>query len=156
MKTQWSKIAQDPSGDIRYKRNHPKASATIHRQPDSLSAEMKTGLFGLGSHVGVCFMDTQLSDEVVLSRLDEVANPPRFEDWKEVKGKSTETNETHYQGRESGGLIRSKVKASIRRQGEQAEVSAQVGLFGTQIEGIYFAPAPSDQEILRRISQSST
>ena len=144
MKADWKPVSNDPSGITRYKRSSPRAQVEINRQDNSLSAEMKTGLFGLGTHVGTCFMDTSLSDEVVLSKLDAVANPPRFQDWKPVQGE-----DGHYQGKAN----RSKVDAVITRNGDEATVEAQVGHFGMHIEGVYFAPAPSDQEILRRLSQ---
>jgi hypothetical protein len=142
MKANWKPVSHEPSGVTRYKRSSPRAQAEIHRQENSLSAEMKTGLFGLGTHVGACFMDTSLSDEAVLSKLDQVAHPPRFQDWK-AQG------EGHYQGKAG----RSKVEAQITRSGEEAKVVAHVGHFGTHVEGVFFAPAPSDQEILRRISR---
>ena len=150
MKANWKPISQDTPGITQYKRSHPRARAEIHRQDNKLSAEMKTGPFGLGTHVGACFMDTGLSDEAVLTRLDEVAHPPRFQDWHEVKDQSA-AGVTHYQGHEG----RKKVDAYITRSQDEAQVVAQSGHFGIHIEGTYFAPTPSDREILQRISQSN-
>jgi len=144
----WKPVGSDVPGTSHYKRSSPKAEAWVHRQDGRLEAEAKTGPFHLGRQVGASFMDTSLSDEVVLSKLDDTLNPPRFQNWKPVDDQEA-NGVTHYRG-EAG---HKKVEAFITRVGDEAEVKANAGFFGVQIEGNYFAPAPSDQEILKRISR---
>jgi hypothetical protein len=144
----WKPVGSDVPGTSHYKRSSPKAEAWVHRQDGRLEAEAKSGLFNLGRQVEASFMDTSLSDEVVLSKLDDTLNPPRFQNWKPVDDQEAK-GVTHYRG-EAG---HKKVDAFITRVGDQAEVKADSGFFGVQIEGNFFAPAPSDQEILKRISR---
>lgn len=144
----WKPVGSDVPGTSHYKRSSPKAEAWVHRQDGRLEAEAKSGPFNLGRQVGASFMDTSLSDEVVLSKLDDTLNPPRFQNWKPVDDQEAK-GVTHYRG-EAG---HKKVDAFITRVGDQAEVKAKAGFFGVQIEGNFFAPAPSDQEILKRISR---
>lgn len=144
----WKPVGSDVPGTSHYKRSTPKAEAWVHRQDGRLEAEVKTGPFNLGRQVGASFMDTSLSDEVVLGKLDDTLNPPRFQNWKPVDDQEA-NGVTHYRG-EAG---HKKVDAFITRVGDEAEVKADSGFFGVQIEGNFFAPAPSDQEILKRISR---
>jgi hypothetical protein len=151
MTTQWNPIASKDPTIARYKATNRRAEAWIERNPDG-SAEYgaKNGLFGLGLHSQGTHFAPAPSDQVILQKLDESANPPRFDSWKQKDKVSPGT--TYYQG-EADNLLNSKVEASITRVGDEAGVKAKVGLFGTEIEGHFFAPAPSDAEILRRISQ---
>ena len=144
----WKPVGSDVPGTTHYKRNSPKAEAWIHRQDGRLEAEAKSGPFNLGRQVDAFFLDTSLSDDVVLGKLNETLTPPRFQNWKPVDDQEAK-GVTHYQG-EAGSR---RVDAFITRVGDEAEVKAKVGWFGVQIEGNFFAPAPSDQEILKRISR---
>ncbi|MFN8612820.1 MAG: hypothetical protein U0931_35105 [Vulcanimicrobiota bacterium] len=145
----WKSVGSDVPGTTHYKRSNPKAEAWIHRQEGRLEGEAKSGPFNLGPSAGVSCLDTTLSDQVVLGKLDETLNPPRFQNWKQVDDQQA-PGVTHYQGRAG----HSKVEAFITRLGDEAEVKAKVGHFGLEVEGNFFAPAPSDQEILRRISRA--
>ncbi|MBS2033762.1 hypothetical protein JST97_02190 [bacterium] len=145
----WKSVGSDIPGTTHYKRSHPKAEAWIRRQNGHLEGEAKSGPFNLGRSAGVSCMDHTLPDEVVLAKLDDGLNPPRFQNWKTVDDQLA-AGVTHYRGQAG----HRKVEAFITRVGEEAEVRAQVGHFGTQIEGSFFAPAPSDREILQRISRS--
>lgn len=151
MTTQWSKVNSNEAGVARYKATNRKAQAWIERNPDG-SAEYgaKNGLFGLGLHSEGYHVAPAPSDEVLLGKLDHSANPPRFDNWSKQDEKTPGTN--YYEG-QADNFFNSTVKASITRVGDEADVKAKVGLFGTQIEGHYFAPAPSDADILKRISQ---
>lgn len=151
MQANWKPIAHETPGTTHYKRH--RAEAFIHRQDGQLTAEMTTGLFGLGNHVETWHRDSSLSDEVVLARLDEVANPPRYDGWKEVRDQEA-PGVTHYEGRETGGLIKSKVDCYITRSGDEVSYKADAGVFGTHHEGVFFSPV-GDQEVLRRLSQKS-
>lgn len=145
----WKPVGSDVPGTTRYKSSSPKAEASIHRQNGRLEAEASHGFLQL-DQVGLSCMDKSLSDQAVLAKLEDSINPPRFKNWKEVDDQEA-NGVTHYRG-EAGG---SKVDAYITRVGDEAEVSAKAGWFGVQVEGSFFAPAPSDQEILRRISRDS-
>jgi hypothetical protein len=145
----WKSVGSDLAGTTHYKRSNPKAEAWIHRQDGRLEGEVKSGPFNLGPSAGISCMDKTLSDEVVLAKLDDSLNPPRFQKWKTVDDQEA-PGVTHYRGQAG----RRKVDALITRVGDEAEVKARVGHFGVQIEGNFFAPAPSDQEILERISRS--
>lgn len=147
MKAQWKPVAgQNEAGITRYQAG--RAKATIHREENHLCAEATDGWLGLGRKVGLAFRDHSLSDEVVLGRIDDALHPPRFGDWQPVDDQKA-LGVTHYRGRETEGLIRSKVDAYITRVGDEARVIAQVGRLGEQIQGNFSAPVPSDQEILR-------
>ena len=150
MRTQWKQLpSQD--GISRYKATNRHASAWVKRNEDgSAESGAKNGLFGLGLHSESFHISPAPSDDELLKRLDRAANPPRFDNWTSVEKDSPNTN--FYQG-EADNFFNSTVKASITRVGDEASVSAKVGLFGTEIEGHFFAPAPSDAEILRRISE---
>lgn len=151
MTTQWSQVKSKDAGVTRYQASNRRAEAWIQRNADG-SAEYgaKNGLFGLGLHSEGYHVAPAPSDEVLLARLDRGANPPRFDNWEKTDQTSPATN--YYEGT-ADNLFNSTVKASITRVGDEAEVKAKVGLFGLQIEGHYFAPAPSDAEILRSISE---
>lgn len=149
MKANWQPIQHDTAGTTHYKRKG--AEAFIHRQDGRLTAEMSTGLFGLGDRVESWHADTTLSEEAVLAKLSE--GPPRYEGWKEIKDQEA-PGVTHYQGRETDGLIRSKVDCYITRSGDEVSYKADAGLFGSHHEGVFFSPV-GDQEILRRLSQTS-
>ena len=150
MKTQWTQLpGQD--GIQRYKASRGNTQAWVKRNEDgSAESGAKNGLFGLGLHSESFHISPAPSDDELLKRLDRAANPPRFDNWTSVEKDSPNTN--FYQG-EADNFFNSTVKASITRVGDEASVSAKVGLFGTEIEGHFFAPAPSDAEILRRISE---
>lgn len=143
----WKPVGSDVPGTTHYKRSSPKAEAWIHRQDGKLEAEARHGFLQL-DRVGLSCMDKSLSDQVVLAKLEDSINPPRFQNWKAVDDQEA-SGVTHYKG-EAGSR---KVEAFITRVGDEAEVKAKVGWFGVQVEGNFFAPAPSDQEILRRISR---
>ena len=150
MKTQWKQLSTQ-DGVQRYKAMNRSAQAWIKRNEDgSAESGSKNGLFGLGLHTESFHVSPAPSDDELLRRLDRAANPPRFDNWREVDKDAPNTN--FYKG-EADNLFNSTVKASITRVGDEASVHAKVGLFGTEIEGHYFAPAPSDAEILRRISE---
>ncbi|MCA9792711.1 MAG: hypothetical protein KC910_12980 [Candidatus Eremiobacteraeota bacterium] len=149
MNAQWKPIAgKTEPGITRYQAG--RAKATIHREENHLCAEATDGWLGLGKKVGISFRDDSLSDEVVLGRVDEMLHPPRFGGWQPVDDQKA-LGVTHYRGRENEGLIRSKVDAYITRAGDQAQVIAHVGHLGEEIQGSYFAPVPSDQEILKNL-----
>ena len=143
----WKPVGSDVPGTTRYKSSSPKAEAAIHRQNGRLEGEAHHGFLGL-DQVGISCMDKSLSDEAVLAKMEDSINPPRFKNWKQVDDQEAQ-GVTHYRG-EAGSR---KVDALITRVGDQAEVSAKAGFFGVQVEGSFFAPAPSDQEILKRISR---
>ena len=152
MRTQWTPVQSKTPGLTRYKGTNQTAAAWIQRNPDgSAVAKEETGFFG--THVTSYTTSPAPSDDVILGKLDRSAYPPRFDSWKENEKKSDETT-THYQGK-ANNIFNSPVKAEITRVGNSAKVSAKVGRFGlrTHVEGVYFAPAPSDQEILGRISE---
>ncbi|MFA5507217.1 MAG: hypothetical protein WC314_16575 [Vulcanimicrobiota bacterium] len=151
MRTQWTPVKTDTQGINRYRGTNQKAEAWIQRNPDgSAVAKEETGFFG--THVTSYMVAPAPSDEVILDKLDRSAYPPRFDDWKQ-SGQNPETNTTEYKGT-ANNFLNSPVKAQITRVGDSAKVSAKVGHFGlgTHIDGVFFAPAPSDMEILRRIS----
>lgn len=151
MITQWKATSTD-GGVQHYKATNRHAKAWIERNEDG-SAEYgaKNGLLGLGLHTEGHHVAPAPSDEVLLDRLDQSANPPRFDNW--VQQKETTPGTTYYKG-EADNLLHSKVNAAITRVGDEATVQAKVGwLFGDEIQAHYFAPAPSDLEILRSISQ---
>jgi hypothetical protein len=153
MTTQWRQVDSRDAGVNRYQAENRRAQAWVKRNADG-SAEYgaKNGLFGLGLHSEGYHVAPAPGDEVLLEKLDESANPPRFTGW--VKEDRTSPGTTYYQG-QADNLLSSKVKASITRVGDEASVQAKVGLFGTEIEGHYFAPAPSDAQILKSISRRS-
>jgi hypothetical protein len=151
MRTQWTPVKSNNQGLTRYKGTNQTANAWIQRNPDgSAVAKEEAGFFG--THVTSHMAAPAPSDAVILSKLDQSAYPPKFEDWKET-GKESDTNTTQYRGK-ANNFFSSPVEAQITRVGDSAKVSAKVGRFGlgTHVEGVFFAPAPSDQEILRRIS----
>ena len=153
MNTQWKQVSANSQGLTRYKGVNQRASAWIQRSDDgSAVAKKESGLFGLGTHV-TSHMVTAPADEVILEKLDRSSNPPRFDQWKK-SGTDSDTNTTEYKGK-TDSFLNSPVTAKITRLDDQAKVSAKVGRFGlgTHVDGVFFAPAPSDQEILRRISQ---
>jgi len=151
MITNWNRVSSNQQGVERFRATNRRSGAWIKRNPDqSAEAGSKSGLFGLGTHTESYFVAPAPSDDVILSRLELSANPPKFEDWKQTDKKTPGTN--YYQGR-ANNLFDSKVSAAITRVGDEAEVKAKVGFFGTEIGGHYFDPAPSDAQILRKISQ---
>jgi hypothetical protein len=151
MTNQWSKINSTDSSISRYKATNRRSEATIARNPDgSADYSSKSGLLGLGLRVEGHHFAPAPDDEVLLDKLDQAINPPRFHDWKQKESDLPGT--TLYQG-EADSFLSSKVKASITRVGDEADVKASGGLFGLHVEGHFFAPAPSDTEILKRISQ---
>jgi len=143
----WKPVGSDVPGTTHYKSSKPKAEAWIHRQDGKLEAEAHHGFLQL-DRVGLSCGDKTESDAVVLSKLEDSISPPRFKNWKEVDDQEAR-GVTHYRG-EAGN---SKVEAFITRVGDGAEYKAKVGHFGLQIEGGYIGPAPSDQEILKRLSR---
>lgn len=151
MRTQWKPVKSNTQGLTRYKGTNQKAEAWIQRNADgSAVAKEETGFFG--TRVTSYSVSPAPADNVILDRMDRSAYPPRFDGWKE-SGKDSETNTTEYKGK-ANNFLKSPVKAKITRVGDTAKVSAKVGHFGlgAHVEGVYFAPAPSDQEILRKIS----
>jgi len=153
MKAQWNPVPSDRPGVSHYHRQDPKGEAWIERKENgSAEASQKNGFFG--PSVESWHAAPAPTDSVILQKMDEVAHPPRFDDWKEVKHSPELPSVKHYEGRETGGMIRSKVEVFIDRDGDQADYTAKVGRFGEEVEGHLFAPAPSDQEILHRLSES--
>ena len=150
MKTQWTQLpGQD--GIQRYKANRGNTQAWVKRNEDgSAESGSKSGPFGLGLQTESFHFSPAPSDAELLGRIDRSVNPPRYDNWEAQEKSSPNTN--YYQG-EADNFFNSTVKASITRVGDEASVKAKVGLFGTEIEGHFFAPAPSDAEILRRISE---
>ncbi len=147
MQANWKPIKTDTPGVTRYQKGHSKAEIT--RQENGWTeATLKEGFLGLGTHVHASMRDAG-DDKAVLSSLEETAHPPRFSNWKEVK--SDDKDVARYEGETVKG---GKVKAEITRNGDEADVVAKAGFFGVQCEGHYFAPAPSDREILKRISSN--
>ena len=141
MKTNWQPLSTEQPGVSRYKSGFSRAE--IHRQEDgSAEATLKEGFLGLGTHVSSFHKSPAPDDQAILTRLTDTAHPPRFGNWQETK-------DGKWEGEKAGG---GKVKAEITRTGDEADVKASTGFFGTQIEGHFFAPAPTDREILRRIS----
>jgi len=152
MKAQWQPVQSDRPGVAQYQRQGAKGQAQIERKENGAAeASEKNGFFG--PSVDAYFVAPAPDDATILQRMDEVAYPPRFGDFKEVKHSPELPTVKHYQGRETGGLVRSKVDVLIDRDGDQADYTAKVGHFGEEIEGHFFAPTPSDQEILRRLSE---
>jgi hypothetical protein len=153
MNTQWSKVNSHDSSISRYKATNRRSQATIERNPDgSADYSCKNGLLGLGTRVEGHHFAPAPSDDVILQKIDDIANPPRFDGWKQKECDIPGT--TRYQG-EADSFLSSKVNATITRVGDEADVKATAGLFGVHVEGHFFAPAPSDTEILRRISQKT-
>lgn len=152
MKAQWSPIASSDPSIKRYKADHRQSKAWVERHPDgSADSGSKDGFLGLGLHTETFHVSPAPSDEAILAKLDARHNPPRFDGW-EKQDKST-PGTTYYQG-EADNFFHSTVNASITRVGGAADVNAQVGwLLGDKIEAHFFAPAPSDAEILARLSQ---
>lgn len=148
MQTNWQPVHVDQPGVTRYKLGSSRAE--IHREADgSAQATLKEGFLGLGTHVTSYMKSPAPNDQAILGKLEDTAHPPRFRNWREVEG--GDHNTRCYQGeKENGG----KVTAEITRMGGEADVKAQAGFFGVHIEGHYFAPAPSDREILSKISRT--
>lgn len=151
MITQWKQV-QNQDGCSRYKATNRRADAWIQRHSDgSADYGAKNGFLGLGLHTQGTHVAPAPSDQVLLSKLDESANPPRFSQWSKLD--KTTPGTTYYQG-ESNDYFHSDVNVSITRAGDVAEVKGKTGVFGlTHFEGTYFAPAPSDAEILKSISR---
>lgn len=152
----WQPIPCDRPNVSAYQRTSPRGEATIERCPDgSAKAESKNGLLGLGTEVESYICSPAPSDDVILDNLDQSAYPPQYGDWKEVKKKGPQLPSVKtYEGRETHGLVKSKVTVTIDRDGDKADFIGKVGHFGTEMEGSFFAPAPSDQEILQKISRN--
>lgn len=150
MKTSWQPVPSDRPGVSQFRKSGEKCEAWIERRADGSAVAGETNGF-FGPRVEGWFRDPAPADEVILQRLEDTAHPPRFGNWKEVPEDAPSVK--HFEGRETGGLIRSKVDVFVTRVGDEVDYTAQVGHFGTHIEGHYFAPAPSDQEILRRLSR---
>lgn len=152
MQAQWKSIQVpgNPAGVTRYSKGFSKAE--IHREPGhGVQAELKEGFLGLGTHVGGSYGDASQSDKAILAKLEDTAHPPRFDHWQETPGPKDTPDTRHYRGEKASG--HGKVDAYITRVGDEANVTAQAGIFGVQIEGHFFAPAPNDREILQRISR---
>lgn len=150
MLIQWKQLSTQ-NGIQRYQAANSRATAWIkHNENGSAESGSKHGLFGLGLHTDSFYSSPAPSDSKMLQDIDDLANPPRFKDWTPAKQKCSHT--TEYKGK-ADNIFNSTVKASITRIGDEAHVHAKVGLFGTEIDGHFFAPAPSDTEIISRISK---
>lgn len=145
----WKPLKTDQPGVTRYQKGHSKAE--INRQEDGFTqATLKEGFLGLGTHVHGTYRNPSGDDAAVLEKLLDTAHPPRFSNWEKVDG--GDGNATKYEGETANGK---KVTATITRDADgDAECKAQAGFFGVSVDGLYLAPAPSDQEILRRISRN--
>lgn len=152
MNTNWIQVKNE-NGRTRYHATNRRAEAWIERHGDgSVDYGAKNGLFGLGLHSQGTHFAPAPSDQVILSKLDEAANPPRFEQWSKLD--KTTPGTTYYQG-QSNDLFHSDVKLSITRSGDAADVKGSTGVFGlTHFESHFFAPAPTDAEILKSLSRS--
>ncbi len=151
MNTNWNPVKSNQPGIERFKATNRRSEAWIQRNEDnSAKAGSKSGLFGLGTHVESFFVSPAPTNEEILHKLGNVANPPKYDNWQALDKETPGTK--YYQG-EADNFFDSKVNASITRVGDEADVKAKVGHFGTEIDGHFFAPAPSDREILSRISQ---
>ncbi len=152
MTSNWTATNSKNANQARYRSTQKRAQASIERRPDgSAITKVKSGLFGLGTHLTSHHVAPAPNDEAILGRLDHLVHPPRIDGWKQVDDQATSTV-NHYQGR-ADNLLNSKVDAYITRVGDEATVEGKVGRFGTEFQGHYFAPAPSDQEILQRLSR---
>lgn len=150
MQANWKPINVDQPGVTAYKKGWSKAE--IHREEDGAArATLKEGFLGLGTHVTSFIKSPAPDDQAILGKLEDTAHPPRFSNWKAVEPDQEHPSATRYEGETAKGK---KVKAEITRVGDEADVKAKAGFFGLHVEGHYFAPAPSDQEILQRISSS--
>lgn len=150
----WQPVQSDRPGAVHYQRAEPKGDAYIQRNEDgSAEAESKNGLFGLGTEVESFHCSPAPDDATILGQLDRSAYPDQYDGWKEVKkGPQLPTVKT-YEGHKTTGL-HSKVRVTIDRDGDRADFIGKVGHFGTEMEGSFFAPAPSDAEILSRLSRN--
>lgn len=147
MNTQWTPVKSRDVGVDHYRNG--KAKAWIQHNADgSVDSGGQKGFFGMRTESH--HFAPAPEDQVLLDRIDRSLNPPRFDGW-EQKDKAT-PGTTYYQG-EADNFLGSTVNATITRAGGAADVSAQVGWFGTHIDGHFFAPAPSDAEILKSISR---
>lgn len=144
----WKSVTSNTPGTTAYQCRKPKAQAWISHKNGHIEAEAKSGWFNLGHSAAISSRDTTLSDQAVLGKLEDLINPPRFQNWQSVADQQA-PGVTHYKGQTRHG----KVDAYITRLNDEAHVTAHAGHFGVQIEGSFFAPAPSDQEILKRISR---
>lgn len=154
MKSEWKPIPTDQPGTTRYKKTAERAEVTIQRdEGEPVTASLRSGLFGLGTSIEGTYYQEGITDEVVLEKLDDTLHPPRYTDWEKVDDQEA-PGVTHYQGRRANSVF-AKVDAYITRSGDEAQVVAQAGPFnlGMHHEGVYFAPAPSDQEILRNLAR---
>jgi len=148
MITKWTAAPSKQPGSERFKATNRRAEATIERKPDgSAEATCENGLFGLGTHSGATFFAPAPSNQEILERF---GDKPRFSGWQQSEEKTPGTN---YFEAKADSYFHSDVQAAITRVGDEADIKVKVGHFGTEIEGHYFAPAPSDKEILKRISQ---
>lgn len=154
--TNWQPVQCDRPNVSMYERQSPRSTAVIeHKENGNVSASERNGLFGLGTSVEADFFSPAPSDEQILDKMDQSAYPPQYSDWKEVKTKGPQLPSVKtYEGRETGTLIKSKVRVTIAHDGDRSDYAGKVGHFGTEFEGTFFAPAPSDQAILERISRN--
>jgi len=148
MQANWKPIKTDQPGVTRYQKGSSKAE--INRTDDGWTeATLKEGFLGLGTHVHGSYRNPSGDDAAILGKLEDTAHPPRFSNWKPVE---SDDGVARYEGETVKGK---KVTAEITRDADgDAEVKAKAGFFGVSVEGSYFAPAPSDREILRRISSN--
>ncbi|MBQ7501889.1 hypothetical protein IJT93_04120 [bacterium] len=151
----WQPVQCDRPNVNMYERTSTHSKATIeHHDNGNVSASSKNGVLGLGTSVEADYFSPAPSDEKILDDMDKLAFPPKYGDWKEVKTKGPQLpNVKHYQGRETGGLIKSKINVTIAHDGDKTNYAGKVGHFGTEIEGTFFAPA-SDSDILERLSRN--
>ena len=152
----WQPVACDRPNITLYERQSPRGQAEIERHEDgSASASSKHGPLGLGMSIEADYFSPAPSDEQILDRMDQSAYPPIYGEWKEVEPKGPKLPSVKtYEGRETGGLIKSKVTVTIDRDKDRVDFVGKVGHFGMEMEGTFFAPTPTDQEILTRLSRN--
>ncbi len=138
-KTSWKAIPTNTQGLTRFKDKNSGASAYIQRNSDgTVLAQCKTGFMGRMTTLDE--LQGNPSDDVILSKFEDTVNPPTYSDWEATKKPGV------YEGKAGDW----SAKAVIERDGGQATVKISSGPFGIgpSSETFYFAPAPSDAQIL--------
>lgn len=144
MQAKWQPIPTNTRGLTRFKDQNSGARAYIQRNPDGTAlAECRTGFMGLGRSTTIDELKNAPSDDVILGKFEDTVNPPTFSDFKPTRKKGV------YKGKTGDATAR----AEIKRDRGEATVKITSGFFGPSSEGHYFAPAPSDAEILERHSR---
>lgn len=151
----WQPVQSDRPNVSVFERQSTHSQAVIeHNDDGTVSASSKNGRFGLGTEVEADYYTPAPSDEKILDDMDQLAFPPKYAGWKPAKPNGPQLgNVRTYEGRETGGLIKSKVQVQISNDGDKTHYAGKVGHFGTQFEGTLYAKA-SDAEILQRLSRN--